>query len=645
MPPASARAASRVAISCVVATLAFWAYTQTLLPGVDPGDTAGFQAAVLWPQVSARQAYPLYYNLARPFVSATAPGNPARALNLFSAIWGAVAVGLVAYLAGAITGSMASGAVAGALLAFSYTFWTQAIIAEVYTLHLALIGLCLVLLAAYAARPTAARLIAFFTVYAIGFGNHLSMILLVVPFAVFLVQTAPNRRDLFSPRIVAFALVAIAIGAMQYLPNLLAVWAAYDAPADRMSRAAEFWFDITKQDWRDTMVLGIGWGQVPDRLAMWWFDARQQFGVAGLALAVAGAVGLWEMSRPWAVLTITALLFNTAFAFTYNVGDTHVFFLPGHLMTAVLAGAGAAMLSRAPRVMPPAVIAVVVLAFAGWRGWSTWPAVDRHTDRRAEQWVARLSFGIDERNALLVSGMNWQLENVLLYAQRHLRPEMAWLRMGDVLTHWPFLVADNHRVGRDLVLTPQAAAEAVAAYGPAFPMLPDEALPIRTLEQAADAVPPGMPYVLSVLTPPREDSLDPDALAAALRRLTGGETSAPSGTAFEVFAGVSGRPAQYHGASNQPFTATLQVLEEALTIRLDAWLPADTFRRAGFGHVLRGREHVLIIERGVSLVWFGADGAASQPFYWAGLYAAQPRFRLPAATLQFALAAQLGHRQ
>ena len=98
--------AGRIVIACIVATVAFWAYTRTLLPGVDAGDTGGFQAAVLWPQVSARQAYPLYYNLARPFVSAAAPVDPARALNLFSAMWGAVAVGLAVYVSAAITGSL-----------------------------------------------------------------------------------------------------------------------------------------------------------------------------------------------------------------------------------------------------------------------------------------------------------------------------------------------------------------------------------------------------------------------------------------------------------------------------------------------------------------------------------------------------------
>ena len=626
---------SRVALSCIVATLAFWAYTQTLLPGVDPGDTGGFQAAVLWPEVSARQAYPLYYNLARPFVSAAAPTDPARALNLFSAIWGAAAVGLLVFVCAAVTGSLAGGAAAGGLLAFSYTFWTQAVIAEVYTLHLALIASCLVVLYVYAAKPTRARLALFFVVYAIAFGNHFSMILLLLPFAFFLLQTAPGPASLFRPSVISIALAAVAVGALQYAPNFMAVWGEYDAPTGWASRAAAFWFDTTKQDWRDQMVLGIQATQVSDRAAMWWFDARQQFGLAGLAAAAVGTIGLWRMSRRWAILVATALVINTVFALTYNVGDTHVFFLPGHFMTAFCAGAAVAWAMKIPRA-PRAIIATTAVLFIAWRGWTTWPAVDRHTDRRAQQLIAGLSLGISERDALLVSQMNWQIENVLLYTQRHLRPDLAWIRLGDVMSHWPFLVEDNHRIGRDLVLTAQAAADVIAAYGPAYPVIPDGALPIRTLEQAADAVPAGMPYVLSVLTPPREERLDLESLAAAMRTLAGSKVPAIAGMAFEVFAGVAGEPAQYHRASNRPFTDSVQLLEESLTVRMDSWLPSDTFRRAGFGHVLRGREHVMILERGVNLVWFGRDGRASQPFYWASLFAAQPRFRLPAATLQFA---------
>ncbi len=156
-----------LAAACIVATIAFWAYTRTLLPGVDLGDTGGFQAAVLWPEHSARRAYPLYYTLAAPFVRAVSADNPARGLNLFSAIWAAIAVGLLAFFSGRLTKSPLAGAAAGLLLAFSFTYWTQAIIAEVYSLHLALVAACLLALSAFARHPTTSRLAIFFALYAV----------------------------------------------------------------------------------------------------------------------------------------------------------------------------------------------------------------------------------------------------------------------------------------------------------------------------------------------------------------------------------------------------------------------------------------------------------------------------------------------
>src|SRR5204863_1624533 len=114
----------------------------------------GFQAAVITPEVSAREAYPLYFALARTFVHTTGADNPALALNLFSAVAGAVAIFLLTYVAAVVMSSAAAGLVAGVLFAASYTWWNQAIIAEVYTLHLALVGVCLLALVHYADRPS-----------------------------------------------------------------------------------------------------------------------------------------------------------------------------------------------------------------------------------------------------------------------------------------------------------------------------------------------------------------------------------------------------------------------------------------------------------------------------------------------------------
>jgi hypothetical protein len=648
-----------VIVAAIVATVAFWAYTRTLLPGVDLGDTGGFQAAVLWPEVSARQAYPLYYDLAAPFVRAVSVRNPARGLNLFSAVFGAAAIGLLTYLSAVIAESLAAGVAAGLLLAFSYTFWSQAIIAEVYTLHLTLVLVSCLALHGYQRQPSRPRLAIFFGLYALAFGNHLSMILLLVPFAVFLLLVTADRRTLFTPASIALALTIAAAGALQYWPNLVSTWQVGDG-ATWSDRFAAFWFDTTKVDWRESMVMSVRGDQLADRAAMWWFDARQQFGVIGLLLAAVGAVRLWRISRPWATLALLAYAINTVFAFTYNVGDTHVFYLPGHLYTALLAGAslqspvGRAFKAR-PQPSPQSVLRAslaptikvcgtggriligLVLLYAGWRAWDTWPAIDRHDDRRADRLVTRLALGVNPQSAVLVTDLNWQLENALLYHTRWQQRDVPWVRLPDVQLHFPLLVRDNEAISRDMILDAYSARDVVAAFGPLFPLQRDPVSASPDLIDEISGLPSGTPYVLCVLTPPREEPLDPALLQASVRMLTGGPvppalriggSAAGTDARYQVMAGVSGEAPTVARAEDAPFRMNFRLLDDPFTVRMESWLPSDTFRRAGFGHVLRGREHVLTLERGVSLVWFNRNARSSNPVYAASLYAPGPRYRL-----------------
>ena len=640
--PANDLVGNRIVASVAVATLAFWAYTQTLLPGVDLGDTGGFQAAVLWPEVSARQAYPLYYDLTRPFVAAVSAANPARGLNLFSAIAGAAAVGLLTFLGALVADSLAAGAAAGLLLAFSYTFWSQAIIAEVYTLHLAIVLACCLALYAYAARPTRVRLALFFAVYALGFGNHLSMILLLIPFTIFLLQVTPDRRALFTPAVIAMAAAVAAAGALQYWPNLMSTTHLLNGPASWSDRLATFWFDTTKADWRESMVMGIRGDQLAGRVGMWWFDARQQFGIIGVLVAAIGLARLWMVSRPWATLVALGYAINTVFAFTYNVGDTHVFYLPGHLFTALAAGSAISPVGRpfqaraGPRRTMTvratrSAVAALVFAYIAWRAWDTWPAIDRHDDRRADTLVTRLALGVNPQSGVLVTNLNWQVENALLYYSRWERRDIPWVRLPDVELHFPFLVRDNEAISRDIVLDSYSAREVVAAFGPLFPIQPD---PIRASPDLLDAIarlPAGTPYVLCVLTPPREERLDPEVLRAAIDRLTGGKVrgaGAAAGPAYQLIAGIAGESPTTTRSADYPFRQGFRLLGDPFTVRMESWLPSDTFRRAGFGHVLRGREHVQILERGVNLIWFDREARPSEPVYAASLYAPGQRYRI-----------------
>ena len=88
-------------------------------------------------------------------------------------------------------------------------------------------------------------------------------------------------------------------------------------------------------------------------------------------------------------------------------------------------------------------------------------------------------------------------------------------------------------------------------------------------------------------------------------------------------------------APRQPFRESFRILDEPFTVRMDSWLPTDTFRRGGFGHVLQGRKGVLTLERGLSLMWLTVAGEPHVA-YAGNVYAPEPRYKIAAPSEQLA---------
>jgi hypothetical protein len=118
--------------------------------------------------------------------------------------------------------------------------------------------------------------------------------------------------------------------------------------------------------------------------------------------------------------------------------------------------------------------------------------------------------------------------------------------------------------------------------------------------------------------------------------LTGNHSTPPLVGAYRVIAGLVGERPTLTRAQDEPFRQEFRLLDDPFTVRMESWLPSDTFRRAGFGHVIRGREHVLTVERGVSLVWFNRDTRPSPAIYAASLYAPGRRYRIRSASSSLA---------
>ena len=608
---------------------AFLLYHATLLPGVDFGDTGSFQTTLGSAIVTPRVGYPLYFAIADVFLRVTGI-EPARALNLVTALEAALACGLFVLVATDLAGSLAAAFAGAMLMAVSYTFWSQSVTAEVYALHLLLSLLSLLLLLQWERRPTMARLCLFFGCYAVAFGNHLSMILLAPAFTVFLLARAPGGwRSMVRPRVVAIAALFALIGAAQYLWNLRALWFQLDAPRSLADALRTFWFDVTKSDWRETMVLEVPQSLLRDHLAMYGFDLRQQFGIVGPVLAVVGVIRLSIAQPARAVLLLLLYAVNVAFAFSYNVGDTHVFYLPSHLVVALLAAIGIGW-TTVVAGRRGSIVAVSALAiYAAARGFADYPALDRSHDLRPTRVLQALTDGIDDQHAIMLVDLNWQVANGLSYFAKSVRPELAIARARDVLLYAPRLIRDNAAAGRQVIASQQAARILRESYGPLLISEPDTS--VEALSTLAAKIPPRTRYAICVVRQSRDMPIDRTDVSTALRTLGVTRPLPDPLPAFVAIAGISGESPALFETADRPFRRSVELEETAVEVRMEAWMTSDTIRRMGFGHVIAQHRHTLIVERGVSFVTFDRAGAPLQAAYFSGIFALPQRYLIRTA--------------
>jgi hypothetical protein len=579
-------------------------------------------------------------------------------MNLASAIYGSLAVGLATWLAAELAASTLAGVAAGLFLAFSYTFWSQAITAEVYTLHLLITGASLLALLEWDTRPTAARLALFYAVYALGFGNHLSMILLLPGFVLFLLM---NRRsgqgDPLAPRMIVMAIVIAIAGALQYVWNFRALWWELVPPESLRAALGKFWFDVTKADWRETLVMSVSESGLRSRPAMYWWDLRQQFGEPGIVLAVIGFGYLLARWPRRAFLLLVLYLTALTFAWTYNVGDAYIFFLPSHYVVALCAGAGVAALMWLARTICPLpsalcplvvrAIGVLCLIYPAWRGYDNFPALDRSWDTRAVQMFDRLTsppFSQQSFCGAPVFGLdaNWQVQNAAEYYMERHKPGIAWFATNELEWLTPGndgafarFVDDNYRddrggagtatghAVRHMIFTADVLRNVRRIDSTALPPLREDPSPSFT--DAVSHLEKTAVYALAVLRPDSEFPMDRTELQLAWTELTG-DAELPPLQDYNVFIGRVGERPLLIRASNRPFRVGTTLGQLQIDARMESWLPTDTIRRSGFGHIIANRRHVLALDRGISLVALAASGGPLLTEYRSGLFAPIPRW-------------------
>ena len=342
-------------VAVALGTAALALYATTLAPTVLPGDGGEFQFVPYLLGVAHPTGYPLYCLLGWAWSHLLPLGDVAFRMNLFSAFWVAAAVALLYPTALTLLLQAAPrlslpvrrllAALGSVTLAVTPTLWSQAVMAEVYGLHIFILVLLFYLLLAWDRRREHRLLLLAALCLGMGLAHHSTTVLWLPASLAYVWLQARGRREEAAPGSKRRLGFVISFPAAIALPLLLYLYIPLRAPhtpylyqrltderqmvlyENTLPNLIAF---VTGGPFGGSVDFSVDLGQ---RLAMAGGFLLDEVGWPGVALAALGLLRLL-LSRRWALLALTALAYAAVVAFNlvYTIGDVYVLFIPSYLV-------------------------------------------------------------------------------------------------------------------------------------------------------------------------------------------------------------------------------------------------------------------------------------------------------------------------
>ena len=322
----------------IVAVLLGFVYLFTILPGIGySGDTVKFQYTgyVLgtphWP------GYPTYIIINYLFTRLFPIGTIAFKANLLSALLGiAACLTLFNIFKKIMRLDRVTAFITSFFFGISFTFWSQALVAEVYTLAMLLLGLFLFYLFRWRQTNSIFYFISACAVYSVSFGNHIWMIILLPGFIYIVLYT--DKTIIKRPVITGLVLLIILLGALQYG---YIIWRYYAG-----SSYLEIIAPDIKSFFQSMNQMGVKSNfhfSTPkffiQRLPMLFFFLIREFSIL-LPVSIFGLKRIWKKDKHIAIFILICCGTNICFVLLYNIYDIFIYMLITYFFLALCLGFG-----------------------------------------------------------------------------------------------------------------------------------------------------------------------------------------------------------------------------------------------------------------------------------------------------------------
>jgi hypothetical protein len=352
--------------------------------------------------------YPLYTLLGHLF--SLLPLKLIATQNLFGSVCTAFAVVLlfltVAGIAERRPITMASTAIASLIFGISPLIWSQGVTNEVYGLHLLFISLMLWFLS----RPfSSRRLVMYSLVLGLSFGNHLSTILTVPAFLVyvFLNRSAVKRV----PRAIWLSVAVIALSATIYL--YLPIRSSLDPLMDwgEPTNWASFYRHVSGWQYR-VWMFDRGFSEIARQLGAFAVTIFEQFPISFWPFVLVGFWYGFRRFRPLAGYALLILLFDILYALNFSIPDIDNYLIPSVVVVFLFAGFAVVGLSKERGLV--LWISVVLLATSLPLGLVTnWQRQDQSGNYAAADGVENFFKSCEPQSLILCA--NWDYISPWLY--------------------------------------------------------------------------------------------------------------------------------------------------------------------------------------------------------------------------------------
>jgi hypothetical protein len=313
----------------------FLIYLRTLLPGIGySGDTAKFQFVGKVLGTPHEPGSPTYVMLNYLFVTIFPIGATGFKANLFSAITSMLCLWVLSRSLILLGVRPFITACTATVFGFTYSFWSQSVIAEVYSLNILFIAVTLYYFIRWHLLGKYKHFLYACAFYSFSFGDHLIVVTLL-PAIIFLVWA--TQKDYFTkPRIIVHVAVLILLGALQY--GYL-FWRAYAHDTSYLEIAVmdlkDLWHCASGGQFQDKLIDGginrAFFIRMPVMIRFAWLE----YSVL-LPIALLGFFFIRDISLKVFLILCSAGTF--VFTCMYGIPDIFIYMIPVYYVLALTLG-------------------------------------------------------------------------------------------------------------------------------------------------------------------------------------------------------------------------------------------------------------------------------------------------------------------